>query len=225
MARTFTYLHRTGQHHVRKVFLFSILTLISFAAASEAAQISVNCPNTDATTDREFTLTTDPVGATCFGYGDDANELNANHVHDLIMNAGWTLIDKDGPSSNSDNNFFVDGLGAISGSFTLDASLWSTFDRILIGFVVGGGQIDPKWAVFELPEGETSGLWANAPRQGGGLSHANLYGRTVTGDPTCLNPAGCDQDLTEVPEPASLLLVSAGLAVAGKIRNRRKKSA
>ena len=40
--------------------------------------ISVNCPGTSSTTDREFTLTTDPVEATCLFFGNEANELNAN---------------------------------------------------------------------------------------------------------------------------------------------------
>ena len=97
------------------------------------------------------------------------------------------------------------------------------FDELAIGFKVGGGQTSPKWAVFLLPEGETSGFWADAPQQGGGLSHANLYGRGVVIDPNCTDTESCNPDITEVPEPASLLLMGAGLAVAGKIRNRRKK--
>ena len=32
-----------------------------------------------------------------------------------------------------------------------------------------------------------------------------------------------DNDISEVPEPASLLLMGSGLAVAGKIRSRKKK--
>ena len=65
----------------------------------------------------------------------------------------------------------------MSGSFTLDASLWKTFDRIAIGLVVGGGGDGPKWAVFELPEGEASGMWAQELEHGGGLGHAVLYGK------------------------------------------------
>ena len=197
---------------MRKLFLLCLLTWLIAPVSSEAAPISVNCPGTAATTDREFTLTTDPLGATCLDYGNYANELNAN-AFDVLVAAGWTVIDKDeSPDTvfSNDSWFSVTGLGAKSGTFTVDPAAWGAWDEIAIGFVVGGGQIDPKWAVFGLPDGETSGLWANAPKQGGGLSHANLYGR------------GTLRDITEVPEPATLLLLGSGLAVAAR-RKRAKR--
>ena len=193
---------------MRKFILLSLLSL-AIAPIAEAAPIAVNCPDSAATDDREFTLTTDPAASTCYDFGDDANELNANGF-DVMFLSGWTIIDKDdAPSTDNDNGFFVDGLGATSGSFLIDPSLWTMFDQIAIGFVVGGGQIDPKWAVFLLPEGETSGLWSNSPRQGGGLSHGNLYG------------FGDGNTITEVPEPATLLLLGSGLTFA--VRRRRAK--
>jgi hypothetical protein len=194
---------------VRKLLLLCLLSLFIAPVCSEAAPISVNCPGTAGTTDREFTLTTDPLGATCLAYGNNANELNGN-PGDLLLAAGWTLIDKDEASLLLDNLFSVTGMGAISGTFTIDPAVWGTWGEIAIGFVVGGGQIDPKWAAFELPTGETSGLWANAPQQGGGLSHANLYGR------------GTPIDITEVPEPATLLLLGTGLTIAAR-RKRAKR--
>jgi hypothetical protein len=194
---------------VRKLLLLSLLGLIMLPVASEAAPISVVCPNSANPDDREFTLTTDPVGATCFDFGNDANELNAN-VHDIILNAGWTAIDKDPDAFPNDSWFTVVGLGATSGSFTIDPTAWATFDELVIGFVVGGGQIDPKWAVFLLPQGETSGLWANAPQQGGNLSHAVLYGR------------GEGLELTEVPEPATLLLLGSGLTFVARRRRAKR---
>ena len=76
---------------------------------------------------------------------------------------------------------------------------------------MGAGQILPKWAVFELPTLETSGLWLKRTPQGANLSHANLYGM---GEP--------DRDVQALPEPASLFLFGSGLAVVmRRIRAKR----
>jgi hypothetical protein len=198
-----------GKTRVRKFLLLGLLSVFIAPVYSEAAPIAVNCPGSPSTFDREFTLTTDPLGATCLNYGNNANQLNAN-AFDVMLAAGWTLIDKDLASSLVDNWFSVTGVGATSGTFTIDPAVWGTWGEIAIGFVVGGGRIDPKWAVFGLPDGETSGLWANAPQEAGGLSHANLYGK---GEP---------RDVQEVPEPATLLLLGSGLTIAAR-RKRAKR--
>jgi hypothetical protein len=161
---------------VRQLLPLCLLSLFIAPLYSEAAAISVNCPDSASTTDREFTLTTDPDGATCLAYGNGANELNANEF-DVMLAAGWTLIDKDEASLLLDNWFSVTGMGANSGTFTIDPAAWGEFGELAIGFVVGAGQTLPKWAVFGLPEFETEGLWSNSPQQGANLSHANLYGR------------------------------------------------
>jgi PEP-CTERM motif-containing protein len=192
---------------VRKLLSLCLLSLFIAPLYSEAAPISVNCPDSASTTDREFTLTTDPLGATCLAYGDAANELNGN-AFDVMVLAGWTVIDKDESSSELDNWFSVTGMGANSGTFTVDPAAWGEFGELAIGFVVGAGQILPKWAVFGLPDFETEGLWSNVPQQGAALSHAILYGR------------GEGRDITEVPEPATLFLLGSGLTFA--VRRRRK---
>lgn len=194
---------------MRKLILLCLLSVFIVPVSSEALPISVDCPGTASTADREFTLTTDPLGATCLMAGNNANELNAN-IHDVLVAAGWTVIDKDDVFS-TDNWFTVTGIGAMSGSFTIDPAAWAEFDEIAIGFVIGSGQVGPKWAAFELPENETFGYWAQSLTHGGGLSHGNLYGRGDGGP-----------GITEVPEPATLFLLGSGLTVAAR-RKRAKR--
>jgi len=181
-------------------------------SVAESAPVSVLCPDTSSTTDREFTLTTDPIGATCLLSGNDANDLNANSS-DVMFLAGWTIIDKDQADPDAvfpnDAWFSVTGIGATSGSFIIDPTAWSSFGRLAIGLVVGGGTLDPKYVVFELPFNETTGTWSDQPPQGGGLSHTVLYGIPAT---------------SQVPEPASLLLLGSGLFGAVKVRSRRKST-
>ena len=192
---------------MRKLLFFVVGSVLA-ASSVEALPITVTCPGSPSSSDREFTLTTDPLGATCLDFGDDANELNGNDT-DVLVADGWTLIDKD--EIFSSDNWFTISLGVVSGSFSIDPAAWAAWDQLAIGFVVGGGQIPPKWAAFLLPDDETSGLWANSPNQGGELSHANLYGRDLRG-PTEV-----------VPEPATLVLFGSGIMAiaAGRRRARR----
>lgn len=197
-------------HSARKFLaLIALASLPSFAYAAP-----VTCPEAPAPGERVFTVDTDP-SSTCYAFGEGPNDINGN-VHDVIIGdplTEWELIDKDQGEANPLEDWLeVDDLGNTTGTFTIHQDAWDAYDRLLIGFKVGGGrQVPfPDWAVFELASGVLTGDWLIQPNQGSGLSHIILYG--MEGDNT----------ITEVPEPATMLLVGGGL-MAGLRRRRNKR--
>lgn len=205
------------------VVIAGLLVLTAGATAAEAASlpITVMCPGTATTTDREFTLTATtelaPLGdasVTCYDAG--TGNLNDNEFDDPLIIPPWVLIDKDevgdeGEGTCADEScLVVTGLGSTSGTFSISAGTWSTYNELLIGFKVGAAQgqgIDPDWAVFSLTGGILGGTWSVSHTNA--LSHALLWGR--------FNP---DRDITAIPEPATLLLVGSGIFAA--VRRRRR---
>ncbi|WP_420597758.1 VPLPA-CTERM sorting domain-containing protein [Neptuniibacter sp.] len=99
-----------------------------------------------------------------------------------------------------------------SGTWSIDASFWSSFSSGAIGFKFGTGNKPDEWFVFQLVDGETSGNWdfINIFGKGGGLSHMNLYGV---------------EKLSPVPVPAAIPLFLSALAAFGLFRRRQRKQA
>jgi hypothetical protein len=194
----------------------AVITLISLPSFAHAAPVT--CPEAPAPGERVFTVDTNP-SSTCYAFGEGANDINGNPFDVIIgdPSTDWELIDKDDadgddPNPTMEDWLEVDDLGNTSGAFTIDPDAWDAYDRLLIGFKVGGGrQVPfPDWAVFELSSGVLTGDWLIQPNQGSGLSHMILYG--MEGDNT----------ITEVPEPATMLLVGGGL-MAGLRRRRNRR--
>lgn len=189
-----------------------VTVLAGTSVAAGAAPITVSCPGTAATTDREFTLTTDP-GATCLAWG--AGNINGNN--DAVNVLGYVTLDK---SDDTVSGVLPGVLTAtppesgLFGTFSIAPTAATQYSNFVIAFKSGQGQFDPDWAAFVLPAGVLSGSWAISQQQE--LSHVNLYGIRCTTTP-CTPPTG-----DPIPEPATMLLVGLGLAAAGVARRHRR---
>ena len=74
---------------IRRLCASAVLTLVLGWSVSASAA-PVNCPGTAATTDREFTLDTGVLTATCYQWG--TGNLNGNG--DFINGLGYVTLDK-----------------------------------------------------------------------------------------------------------------------------------
>ena len=178
-----------------------VLGLAIMVSGAQAASVTVYCPGSASTTDREFSVTTDPGTATCILYG--AGNLNGNNDPVNQLAPGYLTLDK---SDDLLSGVLPGSLTAtpptsgLSGTFSITAPGYTDF---IIAFKTGEGQIDPDWAAFRLPAGVTSGSWSISGQQE--MSHSILYGR-----------------LTPVPLPAAAWLLLSGVAGLGALARRRR---
>ena len=178
-----------------------VLGLAIMVSGAQAASVTVYCPGSASTTDREFSVTTDPGTATCILYG--AGNLDGNNDPVNQLAPGYLTLDK---SDDLLSGVLPGSLTAtpptsgLSGTFSITAPGYTDF---IIAFKTGEGQIDPDWAAFRLPAGVTSGSWSISGQQE--MSHSILYGR-----------------LTPVPLPAAAWLLLSGVAGLGALARRRR---
>ena len=189
--------------------LAAALVLASAASAANAALVTTTCPDASATAGRQFSITPLP-GAACLASG-DGNIGNGSNDLFLAGRTGYTLIESD-ERNNSTGALFLTGIGAASGTFQIDSSLYSRYADLALGFK-SGANVSPEYAVFSLTSGITTGAWMISRNS---LSHAVLYGHVGTPTTPTTPPSA------NVPAPGMLALVGIGLVgLGGSLRSRQ----
>jgi hypothetical protein len=165
------------------------------------------------------------AGLTNLGDGALVTLLNS-----LISPDTAGLIDRDDANTNG-GLLSITGVGLASGGWSLDSSLWSSYERMFLYFHFGDARdcstncstslTDPDIFIVELMSPDAVGTWAFGPVGASlnGLSNIALLG--VAGEQCVPSPENGNCGQQQIPEPGSLSLAALALLGAWAVRRRR----
>ncbi len=190
---------------VTSVFAASVIAL-AFAAPVMANTVTSQQAGCFAVSDQHlFSVTANTVTSCLFAGGGNIN--GSSSAADVSMiGLGYTFLG----DATAD-------VGPNSGDFSIDASLYEDYDQIAIGFKSGVNLVI-DYAIFLFDTGTLGGTFSITPTQGGGLSHAIMWG---IGDGTSSTSSTSS---TSVPEPGSSALALLGLGLLGVGFYTRRKA-
>ena len=190
-----------------KAVLMGSMTLSAALLAGSANAGLIACQ--PASTTNNYMKVADISVSTCVDSG--MGELTGIDSTDAFLqtNSGWVGI---GGATGAQ---LTKTSSQITGSFSLDSTLWNSWENLLIGFRFGTGNQPDGWFVYTLNDLVSASTWTfvNVRGLGGGFTNAQLYG---SGEKSVLA-----QTPTSVPEPGTISLFGAGLICLGLLRLRR----